>query len=37
MYGTQNGDGTPTISNKDQIALTADAIVKMMHEEQPDR
>lgn len=37
MYGTQNGDGTPTISNKDQIALTADSIVKMMHEEQPDR
>jgi hypothetical protein len=37
MYGAQDGDGTPAISNKDQIALTADAIVKMMHEEQPDR
>ena len=37
MYGTQNGDGTPSITNEKQIALTADAIVKMMHEEQPDR
>lgn len=34
MYGTQDGDGTPTIANEEQIELTANAIVKMMHEEQ---
>lgn len=27
MYGTQDGDGTPKISNAEQIRLTADAIV----------
>ncbi len=30
MYGTQDGDGTPSITNEEQIALTIDAIVKMM-------
>ncbi len=25
-YGAQKGDGTPTISNKEQIRLTAEAI-----------
>lgn len=30
MYGAQDGDGTPRITNEEQIALTADAIVKMM-------
>ena len=30
MYGTQDGDGTPTIGNKEQIALTANAICDMM-------
>ena len=30
MYGTQDGDGTPNITNEEQIARTADAIVKMM-------
>lgn len=26
MYGSQNGDGVPSISNEDQIRITADAI-----------
>ena len=30
MYGAQDGDGTPNITNEEQIALTVDAIVKMM-------
>ncbi|MBE6612138.1 MAG: alpha/beta hydrolase [Ruminococcaceae bacterium] len=30
MYGAQDGDGTPGISNEEQIALTADAIIEMM-------
>ena len=30
MYGAQDGDGIPSITNEEQIALTADAIVKMM-------
>ena len=30
MYGAQDGDGTPTISNTDQIRLTAEAIMDMM-------
>ena len=30
MYGAQEGDGIPTITNEEQIALTADAIKKMM-------
>ncbi len=34
MYGAQDGDGTPSISNKEQIALTVNAIKKMMNEEQ---
>jgi len=34
MYGAQDGDGTPSITNEEQIALTADAIVKMMMNEQ---
>lgn len=28
MYGTQNGDGTPNISNKEQINLTVSHIIK---------
>lgn len=27
MYGVQDGDGTPTISNKEQIRLTTEAII----------
>jgi hypothetical protein len=27
MYGAQNGDGTPTISNHEQIRLTAEHII----------
>ena len=34
MYGAQDGDGTPSITNEEQIALTADAIVKMMMNEE---
>ena len=30
MYGAQDGDGTPEISNEEQIALTADAIAEMV-------
>ncbi len=30
MYGAQDGDGTPGITNEEQIAYTADAIGKMM-------
>ena len=30
MYGAQDGDGEPTIGNKEQIALTANAICDMM-------
>lgn len=30
MYGAQDGDGIPTITNEEQICLTADAIASMM-------
>ena len=30
MYGIQNGDGTPTIANEEQIILAAEAIVSML-------
>lgn len=30
MYGAQEGDGTPTISNEEQITLTADAFAAMV-------
>ena len=30
MYGKQEGDGTPTITNEEQIRITVDNIVKMM-------
>ena len=30
MYGAQDGDGTPTISNHDQIRLTAESIMKVI-------
>jgi len=30
MYGAQDGDGVPTISNEDQIRITADAIAEMI-------
>ena len=30
MYGTQDGDGTPTISNQEQIVFTAENIIKTM-------
>ncbi len=32
MYGAQDGDGTPTITNKEQINLTVDAIVRLISE-----
>ncbi len=35
MYGAQDGDGTPTISNEEQIYITADAIVNFMRLKQP--
>ncbi|MBE6648877.1 MAG: alpha/beta hydrolase [Ruminococcaceae bacterium] len=30
MYGAQDGDGTPTITNEEQIRLTVESIVKIM-------
>ncbi len=30
MYGAQDGDGIPTITNKEQINLTVDAIVRLV-------
>ena len=30
MYGAQDGDGTPTMTNEEQIHLTVEEIVKMM-------
>lgn len=30
MYGAQDGDGTPSITNEEQIALTVDAIVDFL-------
>ena len=30
MYGAQNGDGKPTITNEEQIRITVENIVKMM-------
>ena len=30
MYGAQDGDGTPTITNEEQIRVTVENIVKMM-------
>lgn len=30
MYGAQNGDGTPTISNHEQIRLTVESIIKVL-------
>ena len=30
MYGAQDGDGTPTISNHEQIRLTVESIMKVM-------
>ena len=30
MYGAQDGDGTPTVSNEQQILLTADAIAELV-------
>ena len=32
MYGAQDGDGIPTISNKEQIILTAENIIKIMEQ-----
>ncbi len=31
MYGAQNGDGTPTVTNEEQIHSAADAISEMVH------
>ena len=30
MYGAQDGDGTPTISNYEQIRLTSENIMKVL-------
>ena len=30
VYGAQDGDGTPTISNEEQIALTVDAVMEFV-------
>lgn len=32
MYGAQEGDGTPTISNEEQIAITVSAVTKLIKE-----
>ena len=32
MYGAQDGDGTPTITNEEQIRLTADTIFEFVTE-----
>lgn len=32
MYGTQDGDGTPTVSNEEQIMITAQAIAEFINE-----
>ena len=32
MYGTQNGDGTPAISNEEQIMITAEEIAEFIYE-----
>lgn len=32
MYGAQDGDGIPTITNEEQIEMTVDAIVAMINE-----
>ena len=31
MYGTQNGDGTPTITNEEQIGTTSDVIITFIN------
>ncbi len=33
MYGAQTGDGEPTISNAEQIQITADAVIKWLYNE----
>lgn len=33
MYGAQEGDGTPTLSNEEQIAATVDAVMEFLEEE----
>ena len=33
MYGAQDGDGTPTIGNHDQIRITAESIIELMNGE----
>lgn len=33
MYGAQDGDGTPTITNREQIVMTADAIAELINNE----
>lgn len=33
MYGAQDGDATPNISNEEQIKITADAIANLIFEE----
>ncbi len=30
MYGAQDGDGKPTVTNEEQICLTVENIVKIM-------
>ncbi len=32
MYGTQDGDGTPNISNEEQINITANAIIELIND-----
>ena len=32
MYGAQDGDGTPTVTNKEQIMASADAMAAMVAE-----
>lgn len=37
MYGAQDGDGTPTITNKEQINLTVDEIAKLMESKEEEK
>jgi hypothetical protein len=33
MYGAQDGDGTPSVSNEEQIHLTVEEIIKFINKE----
>jgi hypothetical protein len=37
MYGSQEGDGVPTVTNEEQIYMTADAIFDLIREDGTDK